>query len=655
MNPSTQHPAATQPALNKEPAEIPEAVRNETQATTAADGQAGIAVPPPRRFFLALTSLRFFAAGLVVMFHSAKIFGLDAMFANQVFASGVSIFFIMSGFFLTYAYPELNSTSERKRFLFSRFFRLWPTHILTMFLMLILLPKPYPPQHAVPVTLLNATMLHAWVPFSVVYDSWNDVSWSISTEFAFYFFFPLLIYRLDRSWHFKLVGTLLMTIVLIGCVNAFHLQTSDAYRGVSAKGLLFVFPLARLFEFTLGMTVALFWRDRVSRLQWSVQMATGLEILAIALVVIAMWLNLAIANRLVKVIGGGGKYWLMHSGITCLPFAFLIFVLATEGGYVSRAMSLRGLVLLGEMSYTIYLVHKPLIRYFESHNTVLLDRLSTPGLAVVFAAVLLLMSHAIWSGVEKPVRRLFQAWWPKPGFKPVPPPSVEPPVRRSLVDYILAPTLRTGVCEVAAVAIVVLPCLLIVPKNPKRAPQVDLAAETLFKEKKLPVWLKQLKNKQAPKVRQEAAHALAAATANDPVVFDDLAETLKDKVADVRAAAAKSLGTLGERGELESDHAAVIDGLIAALGDDSLKVREAAVKSLGQIKPGTEPVAKELGKILKDKEQSDETRLAAANALKNLGPEAAAAIPDLKAAQAGANDNLKEAILDALKDIEGGQ
>jgi hypothetical protein len=83
----------------------------------------------------ALTSLRFFAAALIVLHHSRGRFGFSE---NLLYPfqpdQAVSFFFVLSGFILVYVYPSLNSWKDKRRFLLTRFVRLWPVHLATWLL-----------------------------------------------------------------------------------------------------------------------------------------------------------------------------------------------------------------------------------------------------------------------------------------------------------------------------------------------------------------------------------------------------------------------------------------------------------------------------------------------------------------------------------------
>src|SRR5271156_303732 len=67
----------------------------------------------------ALTSLRFIAAAMIVVTHSVTIFSMDPTgnIAKLPLSQGVSFFFVLSGFILTYVYKRLDGWKATLRFL----------------------------------------------------------------------------------------------------------------------------------------------------------------------------------------------------------------------------------------------------------------------------------------------------------------------------------------------------------------------------------------------------------------------------------------------------------------------------------------------------------------------------------------------------------
>ena len=87
----------------------------------------------------ALTALRFFAAVLIVFHHSIGNFGISPEIGNYFpNAQAVSFFFVLSGFVLAYSYKSLDNSKAITSFLISRIARVWPLHIVTLILLIVL-------------------------------------------------------------------------------------------------------------------------------------------------------------------------------------------------------------------------------------------------------------------------------------------------------------------------------------------------------------------------------------------------------------------------------------------------------------------------------------------------------------------------------------
>jgi len=368
---------------------------------------ASAATPPPKPArgpgrLEPLTSLRFFAAAAIVLHHTQEVWVPTGFWLPFLLDQAVAFFFVLSGFILTYAYPELPTRTERRRFWLARLARIWPAHATAFALLFVLLADPGgvgTGAGRVGVALLNLSMLHAWIPVEAINFSYNGPSWSISTEFGFYVLFPFLIQRLRNTWWWKLVGT--------GALVAALCWVCDAI-GASDPGfaiLIYVNPLARAFEFTLGMCTALLLPTLGARLRGRAALATAFEVAVLA----AMLANAAHAARTVHAWRAGGwignafALWLVHGGMGCIPFASVVLIFACGAGWISRLLSVRLLVLLGEISFTMYLLHQILLRLIGAHRAEL--EIVPAWLQMLgFAALLAVASHWIWAAVERPLR-----------------------------------------------------------------------------------------------------------------------------------------------------------------------------------------------------------------------------------------------------------
>lgn len=77
----------------------------------------------PNAQLSALTGLRFFAASAIVLHHLRGTFGLGT-YTGLALSQAVSVFFVLSGFILAYAHPDLPTWKDRSRFWLARFARI---------------------------------------------------------------------------------------------------------------------------------------------------------------------------------------------------------------------------------------------------------------------------------------------------------------------------------------------------------------------------------------------------------------------------------------------------------------------------------------------------------------------------------------------------
>ena len=216
------------------------------------------------------------------------------------------------------------------------------------------------------------------------------------------------IHRFRTTWWIKLVIAFALVCAFVAVTNNpfFHLSSSITVN------LIFANPLVRLFEFVVGMTTALLWGYLAPRARLTRGFGTIVEMAAIATSVAAMWHSTTWANDIyasLPWIQVGGHNWLADGGFVCIPFAALILVMALEQGSISRLLSLSFPILLGEISYALYLLHTSLIRWYVLHAAHFRDvpRWLT---YTIFWAVALVSSYVVWTVIECPTRRFINGF-----------------------------------------------------------------------------------------------------------------------------------------------------------------------------------------------------------------------------------------------------
>src|SRR3954470_504363 len=125
-----------------------------------------------------LTSLRFFAALLVVLSH------LPGSTFSEGY-TGVTFFFILSGFILSHSYEDRLRTgaTSRREFWIARIARVYPLHLLTLLAAVPLAVSESSGAMGFAGRLLaQLTLTQAAVPVGSIYFSFNHPAWSLSVE-----------------------------------------------------------------------------------------------------------------------------------------------------------------------------------------------------------------------------------------------------------------------------------------------------------------------------------------------------------------------------------------------------------------------------------------------------------------------------------------
>src|SRR5882757_8436484 len=353
----------------------------------------------------ALTSLRFFAAAHVVIFHflAMQIFWGPAWYQklSSIGYVGVSFFFVLSGFILVYTYAGRRMVL--KEFWRARFARIYPAYVFSLlitgpwfFFAVLTMNIPFfawAKAHLKLVSLMVLSLLQAWVPQAAL--SWNPVAWSLSVEAFFYLLFPfLLVFLVRRSQPqlFLIAGaSWLATLILSGSyvlLNPDHLTVvnSDVLGAFWLNALKFN-PLSRLPEFLLGMACGflflLFLMEK--------KFATRVVFSGIAVFAVVVAFSTAI------------PYPILHTALLSPAFAAIIYGLALRPSW-GAFLENRLLVLCGDASYSLYLLHSMIMGMYFYNQTGQVVHKTFLGV-LVFVLLMLAISMLVYRFIEEPARR----------------------------------------------------------------------------------------------------------------------------------------------------------------------------------------------------------------------------------------------------------
>lgn len=348
----------------------------------------------------ALTGMRAIAAIMVFVYHNRKYWREDLPWPIMRFISewhiGVTIFFVLSGFLLAYRYQDspLQSSKDYLKYILLRVARIFPMY--WMLLSAYFLDPFY-----------SKSVTTYFLQYSLLYPLYQQYAltgitqaWSLSVEFFFYLFSPFLFLLLRRKWQICIGFLILLFLLSYGIGYGL-----TAYNN-NPKG--FLYPLnfilgntffGRSLEFFFGMLLAFIMKINpklipITRIKKPTLYA-GFGII-ISIIGIAFFAR----NNFVH----GVEKWegrLIHETILPISIALFLFGLMTEKTWISRFLSTKFLILLGNASFIFYLIH---ISYF---NLKLKSYIYLPDRNFV---LLWLCSIIIYYSLEKPLYKLCRQW-----------------------------------------------------------------------------------------------------------------------------------------------------------------------------------------------------------------------------------------------------
>lgn len=374
-----------------------------------------------------LTSLRFVAAAIIMIGHSGGLFGLPAFLWQSTQA--VAFFFVLSGFVLTCTYPSLAGVGTFT-FYRRRFARIWPLYAFAVLLALLVDPDAALAREGLRKAqiALNFLMMQVWVLFPAQkggggYAGLNlnihSASWTISTLWALYLLFPLIIRNFEKTWLRKvlLAFASVVTMILLSkftFIGDINVQRDSA---IPVNNLIYWHFLVRIFEFVLGMAAAHLFMRASARWRPGMFVATLLELVSIGLVAVSVWASkyeCGIAGLYYpQLLGKDWATWFGMGGLTNFSMAFLIFVFAFNRGVVAWLLSLSLPVLLGSISYAIFLIHPIIVHYIRSRKAAF-PPLPNWVMITFMLIVTIYSAHLMWLLIERPMRRLIRGEWNLP-------------------------------------------------------------------------------------------------------------------------------------------------------------------------------------------------------------------------------------------------
>lgn len=361
-----------------------------------------------------LDGLRGVCALLVCILHArilSHLYDLDFIRNSYLF---VDFFFVLSGFVICASYQ--NKIIEKKgfyKFTIKRIGRIWPLHILTLSVMVLIeLCKYYilsqssinsgseafVGRFSIESLISNIFLLHSIGLHESL--TWNNPSWSISVEFFTYLVFALVVYWFRANIKNVAVTITLLSILILWALNPINMDVSYDY------GML-----RCLSGFFVGVCV---YTLRNSRLTIGFYKASFIEFFAIT----------------------ATCFYIIHYGynqfslISPFVFGIMVWLFSYELGAFSYLLKFKYIQVLGKLSFTMYMIHSVLLTVIwrivhllnKGENELIIPSPISHGyktiidfggrymgdiMLVVYLAVVVFLSSIVYRFYEEPLRIKF--------------------------------------------------------------------------------------------------------------------------------------------------------------------------------------------------------------------------------------------------------
>ncbi len=347
-----------------------------------------------KNYFPVLTGIRAIAAIMVFLYHYNLFFPLQGSsilqeFVNQ-FQTGVSVFFVLSGFLICCRYYDdlqWRQGNWFRKYIKNRIARIYPMYFLLTVCIFVFFTltgiKTYNNPY---VFLANIFFVRGF--FNDIKFTGIAQGWTLTVEETFYFLAPVIfiMHKKYKRLFIQPILLLLSGFLIVKLCSTFWFY---GFMGSYKFMLLYTF-FGRSTEFFAGIALALFIKKK------------NVPIIPVKFTYLGSGLIVFILLVMALLIKQGHSYIYLVINNFILPFAIAIFFygLITEQSFLKKMLSRPKFQLLGKSSYVFYLIHLWFIEQLYLHHIA-----GNPGIFFVLFIPLWLISIWLYKFLEEPINK----------------------------------------------------------------------------------------------------------------------------------------------------------------------------------------------------------------------------------------------------------
>lgn len=358
----------------------------------------------PKDYKPQIDGLRALAVLPVIFFHA----GFQYFQGGFV---GVDVFFVISGYLIT---KIILKDIKQKKFSLINFYKRRARRILPALYFIVLFSIPFA------IFIMNKEQLHFYseqiisvLIFVSNFFFWNNTgyfnhnsdlqpllhTWSLSVEEQFYIIFPIIILFLSKYFKNRIV----FFIILISLISLAASQIGGNFKiqNISSQfpflslpfdvfwqagAANFYLPFGRIWELMLGSLIAILIKKKISKKTYveNIFSLTGFGMIVLSIIFFSESLLYPSLFTLLPCIGTG-----------------LIIVYANDKTYLYKFLTLKPIVFLGLVSYSLYLWHQPILALNRIQFGYNLNFFHT----LVLLIISFFLSIFTWKFIEQPFRK----------------------------------------------------------------------------------------------------------------------------------------------------------------------------------------------------------------------------------------------------------